>query len=79
MCIQRKWPLISPSYRLLPQTGPNGLLEDVSAAYEFAQKWDAPDGLDRRVIVGGASGGKFSRCFFFVIDGLNEAAMDAES
>ncbi|KAK5996865.1 hypothetical protein PT974_02210 [Cladobotryum mycophilum] len=58
-CVQRKWPLISPSYRLLPQTGANGLLEDVSAAYEFAQNWDTSSpGVKRHVIAGGASGGE---------------------
>ncbi|KAL7936505.1 alpha/beta-hydrolase [Trichoderma chlorosporum] len=59
VCIQRKWPLISPSYRLLPQAGGQGLLEDASAAYEFAQNWDTRPSSKRRVIVGGASGGVF--------------------
>ncbi|KND87060.1 hypothetical protein TOPH_08302 [Tolypocladium ophioglossoides CBS 100239] len=60
VCLRRKWPLISPSYRLLPQTGAKGLLEDVSAAYTFAQKWNVPKGKTRRVISGGGSGGVFA-------------------
>ncbi|KAK2609258.1 hypothetical protein QQS21_002192 [Conoideocrella luteorostrata] len=59
MCWKRKWPLISPSYRLMPQTGSKGLMEDVFAAYEFARSWQAPDGAKRRVIAGGSSGGFF--------------------
>jgi acetyl esterase/lipase len=56
-CLDRGWPLISPSYRLLPQAGAAGLLADVSAAYGFAQKWETQGGTKRRVIVGGASAG----------------------
>ncbi|TFB03017.1 hypothetical protein CCMA1212_005478 [Trichoderma ghanense] len=57
ICIQRKWPLISPSYRLLPQARGQGLLEDASAAYDFAQNWNTQQaGPRRKVIVGGASG-----------------------
>ncbi|KAL6863583.1 alpha/beta-hydrolase [Trichoderma novae-zelandiae] len=59
VCIQRKWPLISPSYRLLPQARGKGLLEDASATYGFAQTWDTQAGSKRKVIVGGASGGFF--------------------
>ncbi|KAH6609829.1 hypothetical protein Trco_003175 [Trichoderma cornu-damae] len=59
VCIQRKWPLISPSYRLLPQAGAEGVLQDASAAYEFARSWNALPGSERRVISGGASGGFF--------------------
>ncbi|KAL7805904.1 alpha/beta-hydrolase [Trichoderma gracile] len=60
VCYQRKWPLISPSYRLLPQARGKGLLEDASAAYDFAQNWNTEEaGSKRRVIVGGASGGFF--------------------
>ncbi|KAL6907239.1 Alpha/Beta hydrolase protein [Trichoderma evansii] len=58
-CIQRKWTLISPTYRLLPQAGGDGLLQDASAAYEFARNWNTLPGSQRRVIVGGASGGFF--------------------
>ncbi|KAL7923810.1 Alpha/Beta hydrolase protein [Trichoderma austrokoningii] len=58
-CIQRKWPLISPTYRLLPQARGEGLLEDASAAYEFARNWNTLPGSQRRVIVGGASAGFF--------------------
>ncbi|KAI0474834.1 alpha/beta-hydrolase [Xylaria cf. heliscus] len=57
VCIQRQWPLISASYRLLPQANGASLLEDVEAAYEFARKWG--QGGVRRVIVGGASAGFF--------------------
>ncbi|KAL7806398.1 alpha/beta-hydrolase [Trichoderma aethiopicum] len=60
VCHQRKWPLISPSYRLLPQARGKDLLEDASAAYAFAQTWDTQQaGVKRNVIVGGASGGFF--------------------
>jgi len=55
VCFQRKWPLISASYRLLPQTGPKGLAEDAAAAYQFATNWKAPG---RKVIASGASGGQ---------------------
>lgn len=58
MCLHRNWPLISPSYRLLPQTGAGGLVEDAKAAYAFARNWNTQPGTSRRVIVGGASGGK---------------------
>jgi acetyl esterase/lipase len=54
VCLERKWPLISASYRLLPQTGPSGLVEDAAAAYRFASNWKAPG---RKVIASGASGG----------------------
>jgi acetyl esterase/lipase len=57
VCFGRKWPLVSPSYRLLPQVGAKGLLDDVTAAYEFAKRWRAPEGKARQVIVSGASGG----------------------
>ncbi|KAM0449997.1 hypothetical protein ACHAO4_006876 [Trichoderma viride] len=58
-CIQRKWPLICPTYRLLPQAGGDGLLQDASAAYDFARNWNTVPNSQRRVIVGGASGGFF--------------------
>jgi acetyl esterase/lipase len=48
--------LISASYRLVPPIGGKELLEDVTAAYQFARKLG--DGVDRQVIVGGASAGK---------------------
>ncbi|KAI9172546.1 Lipase 2 [Paramyrothecium foliicola] len=60
VCFQRKWPLISPSYRLLPQVGASGLVQDVSAAYAFARQWEATAGMERQVIVGGASAGFFT-------------------
>jgi acetyl esterase/lipase len=47
--------LISASYRLVPPIGGKELLEDVTAAYQFARKLG--DGIDRQVIVGGASAG----------------------
>lgn len=57
-CYQRKWPLLSPSYRLLPQTGAQGLLEDAIAAFQFAQTYGASvTGRKRQVIVAGASAG----------------------
>ncbi|KAI0481936.1 Alpha/Beta hydrolase protein [Xylariaceae sp. FL0804] len=60
VCYQRRWVLVSPSYRLLPQAGGRGLLEDATAAYEFAQSWGASvAGSKRPVIVGGASAGFF--------------------
>ncbi|KAM5354303.1 hypothetical protein ACJ41O_000953 [Fusarium nematophilum] len=37
-----------------------GLLDDVTAAYEFAKRWDIKDGREGRVIVGGASSGSFA-------------------
>lgn len=55
-CVKRKWPLVSASYRLLPQVDAAGLLDDAKAAYEFAR---ALGGSDRQVIVAGASGGFF--------------------
>lgn len=55
-CYQRTWPLVSASYRLLPQAGAEGLLEDAGTAYEFAR--NLGDG-NRLVIVGGASAGFF--------------------
>ncbi|KAJ6781531.1 hypothetical protein PWT90_05018 [Aphanocladium album] len=59
-CYRQKWPLISASYRLMPQTGTDGLVEDITAAYDFAQNWDCRgDGKKRRVIVFGASAGFF--------------------
>lgn len=57
-CLQRKWTLISASYRLMPQVGTQGLVDDVSAAYQFARSWAIKDGKERPVILGGASAGK---------------------
>ncbi|KAK3935274.1 lipase 2 [Diplogelasinospora grovesii] len=56
-CYQRKWPLLSASYRLLPQVDGPGLLQDAQAAYDFARSLDGQ--TDRRVVVGGASAGFF--------------------
>ncbi|KAM7183662.1 Alpha/Beta hydrolase fold [Naviculisporaceae sp. PSN 640] len=55
-CFLRKWPLISASYRLLPQVAGAGLLDDARAAYDFARSFR---GHDRPVIAGGASAGFF--------------------
>lgn len=41
----------------MPQTGTDGLAEDVTAAYDFAQNWDRSTDKKRRVIVVGASAG----------------------
>ncbi|KAI1123411.1 alpha/beta-hydrolase [Nemania abortiva] len=57
VCVQRQWPLISASYRLLPQASGNDLLEDVMTAYEFARKWGNEG--ERHVVLGGASAGFF--------------------
>jgi acetyl esterase/lipase len=70
-CIARQWPLISASYRLLPQAKASGLLEDVTAAYNFAKKWGVnPEAstAERKVIVAGASAGKrgFSLMIIFL-------------
>ncbi|KAJ3464415.1 hypothetical protein MRS44_009201 [Fusarium solani] len=59
-CLQRKWTLISASYRLMPQVGTQGLVDDVSAAYQFARSWAIKDGKERPVILGGASAGFFN-------------------
>ncbi|KAI1848128.1 hypothetical protein JX266_005841 [Neoarthrinium moseri] len=60
VCFERQWPLISASYRLLPQSGGQGLLKDALAAHAFAQSWRAEDnGKKRSVIAGGASAGFF--------------------
>ncbi|KAK5651896.1 hypothetical protein OQA88_11555 [Cercophora sp. LCS_1] len=56
-CFQRKWPLVSAEYRLLPQVDGKALLDDARAAYSFAQTVGGQTG--RRVIVGGASAGFF--------------------
>ncbi|KAK1749767.1 alpha/beta-hydrolase [Echria macrotheca] len=55
-CFRHKWPLISASYRLLPQARGEDLLQDATAAYEFARTLG---GAERKVIVGGASAGNF--------------------
>ncbi|RMJ12907.1 hypothetical protein CDV36_007457 [Fusarium kuroshium] len=59
-CLQRKWTLISASYRLMPQVGTQGLIDDVSAAYKFARSWAVKDGKERPVLLGGASAGFFN-------------------
>jgi acetyl esterase/lipase len=60
ICFIRKWPLLSPSYRLLPQVSASGLLADVRAAYSFAQSLgNPPPEAPRKVIVSGASAGFF--------------------
>ncbi|KAK3389779.1 Alpha/Beta hydrolase protein [Podospora didyma] len=57
-CYKRQWPLLSASYRLLPQVFGNGLLDDAKAAYDFARSLGV-GGANRHVIVGGASAGVF--------------------
>ncbi|KAI0107819.1 alpha/beta-hydrolase [Nemania sp. FL0031] len=57
LCIERQWPLISASYRLLPQATSSNVLEDIKAAYEFARKYGNEG--KRNVVVGGASAGFF--------------------
>ncbi|KAI1170919.1 hypothetical protein F4777DRAFT_567469 [Nemania sp. FL0916] len=59
VCAQRQWPLISASYRLLPQASGENVLEDVTAAYNFARKWG--QGAERSVIVGGSSADSSAR------------------
>ncbi|CAM1510880.1 Fc.00g083930.m01.CDS01 [Cosmosporella sp. VM-42] len=59
VCYQRKWPLISASYRLMPQVTAGGLCQDARAAYKFACTWNVEPGKERRVIVVGASAGYF--------------------
>ncbi|KAK0642207.1 Alpha/Beta hydrolase protein [Cercophora newfieldiana] len=59
-CFARKWPLVSASYRLLPQVDGNGLLADARAAYSFAQSLNtATPQSPSKVVVGGASAGFF--------------------
>lgn len=58
--MKNKWPLLSPSYRLLPQVNGEGLREDAEAAYAFAKKLDVSDGEPaRKVIAAGASAGRY--------------------
>ncbi|KAF9880236.1 endomembrane protein 70-like protein [Colletotrichum karsti] len=61
VCFRNKWPLVSASYRLLPQARALGLFQDAGAAYRFAARLPAPDGtpIERKVIVGGGSAGFF--------------------
>ncbi|KAB5540339.1 Alpha/Beta hydrolase protein [Coniochaeta sp. 2T2.1] len=59
-CVKNKWPVVSASYRLLPQVDGEALLEDAKAAYEFAQRLDVDgDQPGRRVIAAGSSAGFF--------------------
>lgn len=61
VCYQRQWPLISASYRLLPQAGGEGLRQDAAAAYHFATSWKVDENTTpRKVIVAGASAGKWT-------------------
>ncbi|KAF4422024.1 Lipase 2 [Colletotrichum fructicola] len=60
VCFRNKWPLVSASYRLLPQAKASGLLEDARAAYKFARHLAASsNAVERKVIVGGGSAGFF--------------------
>ena len=45
----------------MPQVGSQGLVDDATAAYMFARKWNLKDGVEREVIVGGASAGMHPR------------------
>ncbi|KAH8883098.1 alpha/beta-hydrolase [Thozetella sp. PMI_491] len=56
-CYRRKWPLLSASYRLLPQVPAQGLVEDAKAAFNFARTHGGQH--NRSVIAAGASGGFF--------------------
>jgi acetyl esterase/lipase len=57
--VKNQWPLISASYRLLPQVDGEGLLQDAEAAYAFAKKLGISDNeAERRVIAAGASAGR---------------------
>ncbi|EQB53620.1 hypothetical protein CGLO_06635 [Colletotrichum gloeosporioides Cg-14] len=59
VCFRNKWPLVSASYRLLPQAKASGLLEDARAAYKFARHLGASsNAVQRKVIVGGGSAGE---------------------
>ena len=55
-CLRRKWPLLSPDYRLLPQAKGEDLLQDAQAAFAFAQSYGGRP-TPRRVIIAGASAG----------------------
>jgi acetyl esterase/lipase len=60
--VKRRWPLVSASYRLLPQVGGEGLLEDATAAYRFARSWKfggRDSSVERQVIAAGSSAGFF--------------------
>ncbi|KAK3312075.1 Alpha/Beta hydrolase protein [Apodospora peruviana] len=59
VCYKRKWPLVSASYRLLPQVDGKCLLDDARAAYQFASIFGAGTPSERPVIAGGASAGFF--------------------
>ncbi|KAF8218334.1 Alpha/Beta hydrolase protein [Mycena galopus ATCC 62051] len=55
-CHSRQWPLLSASYRLLPQARGPELFADARAAYEFARALDTPSS-SRPIIAGGSSAG----------------------
>ncbi|GJC78618.1 hypothetical protein ColLi_01456 [Colletotrichum liriopes] len=65
VCFKNKWPLISASYRMLPQAKASGLLEDARAAYTFARQWQTPGSavVERKVIVGGGSAASLLQVF----------------
>ncbi|KAK0747171.1 Alpha/Beta hydrolase protein [Schizothecium vesticola] len=60
-CHTRKWPLLSPSYRLLPQASGRDLLLDALAAYTFASSFSRTPS-PRRIILAGASAGFLLPC-----------------
>ncbi|KAL0945018.1 endomembrane protein 70-like protein [Colletotrichum truncatum] len=62
VCYKNKWPLVSASYRMLPQAKASGLLDDARAAYKFATQWGVKSNgpsTERKAIVGGGSAGFF--------------------
>ncbi|CAH0031572.1 unnamed protein product [Clonostachys rhizophaga] len=59
ICYRHGWILMSPSYRLLPQSRGPELLQDATAAYDFARTWGRTKSMPRDVILCGASGGFF--------------------
>ncbi|CAH0054160.1 unnamed protein product [Clonostachys solani] len=59
VCYRHGWILMSPSYRLLPQSRGPELLRDAATAYDFARTWGRTKNMPRDVILCGASGGFF--------------------
>ncbi|KAF8155378.1 Alpha/Beta hydrolase protein [Mycena galopus ATCC 62051] len=58
-CHTRQWPLLSASYRLLPQAQGPELLADARAAYEFARTLNTnpTSSFPRPILAGGSSAG----------------------
>jgi acetyl esterase/lipase len=58
--VKNQWPLVSASYRLLPQVDGEALLQDATAAYDFAKKLGTNgEEAERNVIAAGASAGRY--------------------